>query len=136
MRGRQRVEIPHGWSGILDLAQGIQVSDIALGRGLFDIGTTTSRSFVGNPCHYVMAPAAYSKAAPGILPWLLITVSTRSTDRLSYILIQFDFIRCFTKAARHPRAWNLHFALVGHHLALEVAGKLRPRKLITSLALK
>jgi hypothetical protein len=32
--GRQRVEIPHGGSRILYLAQGIQVPDIALGRDL------------------------------------------------------------------------------------------------------
>ena len=28
------VEIPHGWSGILYLAQGLQIPDIALGRDL------------------------------------------------------------------------------------------------------
>ena len=32
--GGQRIEIPHGWSRILYLAQGIQVPDIALGRNL------------------------------------------------------------------------------------------------------
>jgi len=30
----------------------------------------------------------------------------------------------FDPPARHPRASNLDFALVGHHLALEAAGKL------------
>src|SRR4029453_11473520 len=32
--GRQRVEIPHGWSWLFKLAQGIQVPEIASGRDL------------------------------------------------------------------------------------------------------
>ena len=64
--GRQRIEIPHGGSGILYLAQGVQVSDVALGRGLFDIGTTTSRSFVGEPMPLRHGPGGVLAGAPGI----------------------------------------------------------------------
>ena len=63
--GRQRVEIPHGGSGILYLAQGIQVSDIALGRDL-SISETTSRSFVGEPMPSHHGPGDVLAAAPGI----------------------------------------------------------------------
>ena len=75
--GRQRLEIPHGGSGILHLAQGLQEPDIALGRGLFDIGTTMSRFFVGEPMPLRHGPGGVLEGSTRNSSGLLITVSER-----------------------------------------------------------
>jgi hypothetical protein len=78
----------------------------------------TSRSFVGVTMPSRHGPGDVLAAAPGTPPWLLITVSTRSTVPLSYILIQSS---SNPPTLRGERA----FALAGPQIGPAPAGSYR-----------
>ena len=70
-----------------------------------------------------MATATYSKAHPELFR----VVDHCLHSQHGSLVVHLDPVELHPMLhpkARHPRAWNLHFALVGPHLALEVAGQL------------